>query len=155
MSGAITRERFASSGIARRQFAQADTPGPEPWINTTGGPLPTSCTLVRMPAASTEAAISGLLIVDPSCRCCSGVDLDERGHQVARVIEDAAAQLLLAPRRHRPIALGQVAQAREGLVAIAAGVEEVDRLAARDAVARRRHVETGLRLGHHVGGLQH
>ena len=56
--------------------------------------------------------------------------------------EDAAAQPILAPGRHRPVALRQVAQARKGLVAVAARVEEVDRLAARDAVAGEitRHV---------------
>src|SRR5258706_14999875 len=108
MSGAITRACSASSGITRRQFAQADTPGPEPWISSTGGPLPTSCTFVRMPAASTDSPISGLLIVDASA-LRSGVDLDEGLHQIARVIEDAAAQLVFAPGGDRAVALGQVA----------------------------------------------
>jgi hypothetical protein len=37
MSGAITRRSRARAGIAWRQLAQALTPGPEPWIISTGG----------------------------------------------------------------------------------------------------------------------
>ena len=57
------------------------------------------------------------------------------------MVKDAAAQAVFAPGRHGAVGLGQIAQAREGLGAVAAGVEEVDRLAACDAVARGRYVK--------------
>ena len=54
-----------------------------------------------------------------------------------------------------PVALREIAQTREGLVAVAARVEEVDGLAARDAVACGGDVDAHLVLGHHVGRLEH
>src|ERR1700741_474672 len=61
MSGAITRRVFASSGSATRQLAQALTPGPEPWMKSTGAPSPRSCTLVWKAPVRTVPAISGVL----------------------------------------------------------------------------------------------
>ena len=71
------------------------------------------------------------------------------------MVEDAGPQLVFGPGRDRTIRLREVAEAREGLVAVAARVEEVDGLAARDAVAGRCDVDAGPGLGHHVGRLQH
>jgi len=42
ISGAITRSRCDRSGMVRRQFAHALTPGPEPWTRTTTSPDPWS-----------------------------------------------------------------------------------------------------------------
>src|SRR5438874_770814 len=60
MSGAMTRKLSASEGITSRQLTHARTPGPEPWIISTGGPAPRSWQLVATPPASTVRAISGL-----------------------------------------------------------------------------------------------
>jgi len=64
MSGAITRRLADSTGRARRQLAQALTPGPEPWMNSSGGwpgraAVPRSCTLVLNAPVRTLRAISG------------------------------------------------------------------------------------------------
>ena len=40
MSGATTRKRCARTGMVRRQLAHAATPGPDPWISSTGSPCP-------------------------------------------------------------------------------------------------------------------
>src|SRR3990167_9092753 len=67
MSGASTRRLWASCGMTRRQLAQAVTPGPEPWISSSGKPLPCSSRLVRQPAARISRPSSGL-----GCgACCS------------------------------------------------------------------------------------
>ena len=42
MSGASTLCCVASVGMVRRQFAHADTPGPDPCTSTTGEPSPVS-----------------------------------------------------------------------------------------------------------------
>src|SRR3990167_390830 len=60
MSGASTRRFWASAGMTRRQLAQAVTPGPEPWISSSGKPLPCSSRLVRQPAARIWRPSSGL-----------------------------------------------------------------------------------------------
>ena len=52
--------RRARGLIEKRQFTQALTPGPDPWIISTGAPEPTSWKLVAMPPASTVWAISAL-----------------------------------------------------------------------------------------------
>jgi hypothetical protein len=50
--------------MARRQLAQALTPGPEPWMNSTGGwpgfEVPRSCTLELNAPVRTLRATSGL-----------------------------------------------------------------------------------------------
>jgi hypothetical protein len=38
----MTRRERDSTGNIGRQFAQALTPGPDPWINSTGLPTPSS-----------------------------------------------------------------------------------------------------------------
>ena len=78
----------------------------------------------------------------------SGVDVGERGHQLTRVIENSAAKLVFRPGGDGPVALRQIAKAGEGLVAVTARVEEVDRLAARDAVASGGHIDLDLVLGY-------
>eukprot|EP01136_Pigoraptor_vietnamica_P037655 Opistho-1_new@105924 len=72
MSGATTRRCVASRGSTSRQLAQALTPGPEPWTNSTGGcpgaDVPWSCTLLSKAPVRTFLPISGfaVLIVRPS-----------------------------------------------------------------------------------------
>ena len=71
---------------------------------------------------------------DDGVRSGSGEDRGERVVQLAGVVEHALAERLGRPHRHRAVAVGQVATG-EDLVAVARRVEEVDRLAAGDAVA--------------------
>src|ERR1700752_3494917 len=66
MSGAMTRREHASSGITRRQLAQALTPGPEPCISSTGAPSPWSWKLVLKLPVRTRRPISGLFMRAPS-----------------------------------------------------------------------------------------
>jgi hypothetical protein len=56
MSGAITRRLPASAGIAWRQLAQALTPGPEPWIISTGAAAGADVMDVAVEAAGADAA---------------------------------------------------------------------------------------------------
>nr|WP_262377572.1 hypothetical protein [Pseudomonas veronii] len=70
------------------------------------------------------------------------------------MIEDTAPGLVLGPGHDRLVALRLVAEPRKGLIAVARRVEEVERLAAREAVARRRHVDPHPVLGHDVARLQ-
>eukprot|EP01136_Pigoraptor_vietnamica_P037660 Opistho-1_new@105931 len=66
MSGAITRRVCASTGSTSRQLAHALTPGPEPWMKSTGAPSPRSWTLVWNAPVRMLFAISGLLTAGPS-----------------------------------------------------------------------------------------
>src|SRR5215831_15186154 len=70
------------------------------------------------------------------------------------VVEDRASQFLVSPGKDRPVRVIDVA-AREHLVAVAARVEEVDRLTAGYPVARRTDVEGDALLGDDVRRFQH
>src|SRR5262245_20906303 len=70
------------------------------------------------------------------------------------VVEDGASQLLFSPGKDRSVRVIDVA-AREHLVAVAARVEEVDRLTAGYPVARRADVEGDALLGDDVRRFQH
>src|SRR6185436_18579632 len=67
MSGAMTRRDCARPGSTSRQLAHALTPGPEPWMKSTGSPCPRSCTLVSKRPVRTRRAISGLGCMSPMC----------------------------------------------------------------------------------------
>ena len=77
----------------------------------------------------------------------SGVHVREGGHHLAGVVENSAAQTVFGPGGDRAVALCQIAQAGKGFVAVAARVEEVNRLTAGDAVAGGRYINLGFGLG--------
>src|SRR5438270_2850914 len=100
MSGATTRKRSASEGITSRQLPHALTPGPEPWIISTGVPAPTSWQLVEMPPASTVRAISGLDVDTSFMHVLLELhaDVAKRGVELERV----QAAFAPMPDRHSP-----------------------------------------------------
>src|SRR5438552_10967511 len=178
MSGAMTRKRSASEGITSRQLTHALTPGPEPWIISTGEPAPRSWQLVAMPPASTVRAISGL-DVDTSfmrvllelhhdvakprrppnarsfeARFASGKHREKVFVELAIVVEDRPAELVVGPGERGLVRVVDVA-AGEHLVAVTGGIEEIDGLAPGDAVARRTDVERDAPFRNDVRGLQH
>ena len=83
----------------------------------------------------------------------SGGDGQEPLVQLALVVEDRLAELVRRPGDDGTVAEAAVA-AGEGLVAVARRVEEVDRRAARDAVARRPDVDRHVVHRHDVGRLE-
>src|SRR5512133_3924290 len=72
-----------------------------------------------------------------ACAGGSGEDAGEGVVQLPGVVEDALRELVDRPVDRREVVLHAVSQPGEHLVAVARGVEEVDRRAPRDAVARR------------------
>src|SRR5450755_2070289 len=146
MSGAITRRFAASAGSTGRQLAQALTPGPEPWISSTGAPLPWSCTLVSKAPVRTWDPISGLLIIGSQfdhhvaqlgielervhaalAADARGLGAAERGAQVAQepAVDPAQANLDLARHAVRGAQGLRPDRRREAVVG---GVGQRDRL---------------------------
>src|SRR5450631_31118 len=82
----------------------------------------------------------------------SGQDRGEPFVQLTGVVEDALAQLVWCPDAYRAVGVGRVA-AREDLVAVAGGVEEVDGLPPCDAVTGRAHVDRHVVHGEEVCGV--
>src|SRR5271165_4178714 len=132
----------------------------------------------RSPLASTTAATTDLSMAPPcataastaawaaSARmvCCeraifmaglsSGNDAQESFVELALVVEDSLADLGLVPGAGRQVGVISVA-AGEHLVAIAGRVEEVDRLAAGDAVAGRADIDRNIVAGDDIGRVAH
>src|SRR5918993_1695632 len=82
----------------------------------------------------------------------SGVDLHEPVVEVALVVEDGPADVVLGPGDGGEVRVGPVA-AGEHLVAGSQGVEEVDGVAPGDAVAGRADVDLDAVVGQDVGRL--
>src|SRR5208283_6210445 len=82
----------------------------------------------------------------------SGDDTHKALVQFALMVEDSLADLVDRPD---PLQVVRVIDepAQEHLVAVAGRIEEIDRLAARDAVARRADIERNIVTRNGVGGL--
>src|SRR5689334_17309649 len=134
------------------------------WFSTCGSgpPEPESLTGPGYPwalAAATARTAAGPRPIRSGSRCASaacgsGEDAGEGVVEFAGVVEDALGELVDGPVDGREVVLHAVSQPGEDLVAVARGVEEVDRGAAGDAVAGGADVDGHIVHAEDVAGAQ-